>query len=497
VTTASKPRTPAGVKSVATALFAALALWCVPTGAKAEDVPEKLTRREALRRGAEKNLGLLSSRLIARRQELLSRAAWQAYSPTVVLDAAWERSEADAFGREHLLEYGAGVAWKTPVGTTLSARLDATQGLAGVASADGAQSGRSTDGELSLGLSQPLLKGGWLEGAGLPLREAALSDRIQRELFRDELNALLADVEAAYWDLAVAEADLAIKTRSRDRAKQQYEDTAENIRRGILAAGEIYVVEENVVFFEQELLRAEQTLRLARRRLAEQLLLPPDGAISAADELAKPELDLPAREAAIDEGLRTRPKLLAQALRGELASARLSFAGNQALPSLDLAASLALDGSDERYGDAWRKAFGEPTVAARVGLVFGLPLDRSAIRAGVDAAGLEVRRQEADLEAMRLSVRFEIDNGLADLEVNVRLLGLAQKSVELAELKLSTELEKYKTGVSTLVDVVRFQRDLDNALIGLQRVNRAVRVGRARLLAAQGTLHQAAGVEVR
>jgi outer membrane protein TolC len=487
--------------AIAGFLAALLALAGPATGAASAegetDGVGRLTRMDAVRRGVEKNLGLLTQRLDLRRVQLLARAAWQPYSPSLVLDAEYRKAEADAFGREQVLEYAAGVAMRTPIGTSLSARLQLGQGLGGVDTTGGGASGTATDGRVSLGLVQPLLRGGWLAGAALPLREAELLERIQRELFRDELNRLIASVDAAYWDLAVAEADLAIKTRSRDRAKQQYEDTAENIRRGILAPGEIYVVEENVVFFEQELVRADQALRLARRRLAGLLVLPADAPLATADPLEGSDLALPGRDQAIDEGMRESPSLVAQALRCELSGARLSSASNQALPSLDLAASLSLDGSDEAYAEAWRKVFGEPRLEGRVGLVFGVPLDRAAVRAGVDGAGVEAQRSQAQLEGARLEVRFGVDDDLAELQSSIRLLALAQKSVELAELKLGAETDKYRLGLATLADLVRFQRDLDNALIGLQRLHRAVRTGRSRLLQSQGTLHRAVGVEVR
>jgi outer membrane protein TolC len=88
---------------------------------------------------------------------------------------------------------------------------------------------------------------------------------------------------------------------------------------------------------------------------------------------------------------------------------------------------------------------------------------------------------------VRLEVRHDVDEDLAELQTSVRLLALAQKSVELAELKLGRD-RQVQAGLATLADLVRFQRDLDNALIGLQRCHARC----ARPLAAvqsQGALH--------
>jgi outer membrane protein len=303
---------------------------------------------------------------------------------------------------------------------------------------------------------------------------------IQKEIYRGEINTLIANIESAYWDLALAESDLQIKTRSRDRAKQQFEDTAENIRRGIIADVEIYIVEENVVIFEQELLRTDQTLATARRRLAELLALEPDELLDAEDELVKPTLTAPSRQATVKLGLEQSPAILAQLRRSELASARYGYASNQALPALNLNAGVAV----------FRYAIPEATV----GLSLSVPLDRGAISSAVESSRIDNEKQEVELRNQQSKVQFEIENALAELELNLRLLSFATKRVELAELKLGAQNDKYKNGISTLADVVRFQRDLDDALIASQRLIRAVHVGQSKLLSSQGTLAKTVGV---
>lgn len=469
--------------------------------------PRRLSRLEALRAAASRNLTLMVQRMEVRRATLLARAAWRPLSPALVMDTQYRRLnelETDRFRRLEVLGYSAGLQWTSLLGTTLTARLHANDGTAGpplsASSGSGSNPGEPgaplNDLAASLTLAQPLLRGGWCPGAALGVREAELTERVQRELFREELNALLVAAETAYWDLAVAEVDLDIKTRSRDRATQQYEDTAENIRRGILAPGEIHVVEENVVFFEQELLRARQALVVARRRTAELLQLSPEVVVSASDPLDPPELSPPARDGAIAESLRASPAVLAQRLRWERASARLSTAANAALPALDLEASVGTLAWATDLSSSWRRSVSAPLVSGRVGLSLEVPLDRGAIRADLEAAGVETAREDAALREQESRVRQLVDEQLAELSTSLSLVALARRRVELAELKLAVETEKYKNGVSTLVDVVRFQRDLDEVLIAFRRQIRAVHVGHARLLATRGTLHESVGVEV-
>ncbi len=452
---------------------------------------QPLNLAEAITQAAHQNLELQSHRLTYHREQYRRHASWEAYSPTLLLRSGLARDRPlGPLPPSTHFTHSAGVLWRSLLGTEVSVE-------ALMASPIGSGPDAPHTATLVAEIAQPLLRDAWLTGAALPIREAELHARLQRELFRDTLNALLVEVESAYWDLAVAEADVEIKTRSRDRAQQQFEDTAENIRRGILADIEIYVVQENVVFFERELVQAKQNLQLARRNLAELLRVSPDAPLTPADALEPPELATPVRDVVLQVGLASNPRLLAQRLSHSVGELRQSFARNQALPSLDLTASMSFLGADPGYPAALRQTVTGGSPDARVGLLFSLPLDRGAVSAGVQLAQLETSRQDALLKAEEQRVRTRLLDAITVLETSLTLLDLSRRQLDLAELKLNAETEKYRSGISTLTDVVRFQRDLDDASTRLRRTIRSVYVARASLLAAQGTLHEAFGLEVQ
>jgi outer membrane protein len=436
-----------------------------------------------------RNQGLLTQRLERRRLEVRTRAAWASWSPELFLDTHYQRPYFDndfAGGvGDDRVGYAVGTSWRNIIGTRLEAAVGVEQGIA---------AGVPTQPTLSVAIEQPLLKDGWLTGAGLPLTEAQLTSGIQGELFRDELNAFIVDVDAAYWDLALAQADLDIKTRSQARAQAQFDDTAENIRRGILAEAEIYVVEETLVFFQSEHLRARQRLRLAQQAL-DQLLYRSDDAVTvAADGLDAGAEAVPARDEAVAAALAGNPRLKAQRLRVALAHERLRFAANQTLPSLSLRTSVGVHGEAVDYGAAWGDLVAKPGVDAEVGVRLAVPLDRDSIDAGYEGAALDAEREEAELLRQENQLRFAVDNALSTLATDLALAESARRQVGLAELKLQAQMDKYQSGLSTLSDVVRFQRELDDAAIQAKRVVREVRVGRTRLLQQLGSLHDDVGV---
>ena len=82
----------------------ALALALLLTATPAPDV-QTISRLDAIRLGVARNYDLLGKRLEARRLEVLGRAAWRPYSPTVFLDARGRQTPLGAAGNDRFIGY--------------------------------------------------------------------------------------------------------------------------------------------------------------------------------------------------------------------------------------------------------------------------------------------------------------------------------------------------------------------------------------------------------
>ncbi|MEC9400836.1 MAG: TolC family protein, partial [Myxococcota bacterium] len=133
----------------------------------------------------------------------------------------------------------------------------------------------------------------------------------------------------------------------------------------------------------------------------------------------------------------------------------------------------------------------------RVGLRFEVPIDRDPQRARVERAEISVTRAETALAQSENEVTYDLRELVVQLEKRQQILEASGRLVELAELKLSTEQEKYRSGLSTLAYVVQFQREFDSARIARQRAAFDVIVLRARIANTMGVLYREAGLEVR
>lgn len=450
-----------------------------------------LSRGEALRLASERNSSIISESLSREATAQRATRARGPYVPFVFVRADYDDTSPFAGeSRGRALGSEVGVHWQSRYGTRLSASAAADDELAGGSSP-------THGGSVSLSATQPLLRDGWKAGAFTPVLEAEIDAAIQVEIFRQRLNDLLVEVESAYWSLAYAQDDLAIKTRSRDRARGQFEDTQANIARGILAEGDIYVVEENLVFFDEQLVRAEEALRLAQTHLAELLQLDPETELVASDLLDVTDLPIPVYSRSVELAQVGNPALLAEELRAERSRIRLSFDENQALPTLDLESSAILNGAGDSRAAPWGDIAAADRPDFRVGVTLEVPLSWETSDAQVAESKLQVRRQLTLLKEAETRLRFQIRDILTQLESQNRRLMLVRRRVELAGSKLQAQMDKYKNGISTLDEVVRFQRDLDSTLIGERRVQVELLVAYARLLDAQGTLHATYGIEVK
>ena len=106
-------------------------------------------------------------------------------------------------------------------------------------------------------------------------------------------------------------------------------------------------------------------------------------------------------------------------------------------------------------------------------------------------------RAETALAQSENEVTYDLRELFIQLEKRKQILESSERLVELAELKLSTEQEKYRSGLSTLAYVVQFQREFDSARIARQRAAFDVIVLRARIANTMGVLYREAGLEVR
>jgi outer membrane protein TolC len=444
------------------------------------------------------NLDLERARLASRRAALATDAARATFWPVLFLAGSYADARTagvDDAARSATGTLDTGVAVRTPIGTRLEAAVSNARRHSGDPDVDPdpAHSAR-----LELRLDQPLLAGfgvavNTAELAGSRWHSAAL-----RHELRANLNALLRDTAHAYWNLVLAQREAALKARSLERARKQYRQTAENIRRGLLPAHDIHVVEESMVSFERKHLDARDAVAAARSALGRQLQLAPaqaDG-LEAIDAPALQPEPLAPLETQLAAALADQPDLAALRARAAAARVQLVYERNARLPRLDLEASLALNGVGASAGAGVEELAAGDGHAAYVGLRLEVPLFDLLDDARVVRARLEVRRRLLELEAAEQELVHTICDLRREIRHGRRSYALARRVAALAQAKLDAQQGKYRAGVAALKDLVQFLRELDEAEIEQVRTLVALQQRRAALHAAVGDLHRRWGIDV-
>jgi outer membrane protein len=115
-------------------------------------------------------------------------------------------------------------------------------------------------------------------------------------------------------------------------------------------------------------------------------------------------------------------------------------------------------------------------------LNIGLPIynqlnrERTIITAGIAAANAE-----ASLRDQQLAAQQSLVQAITSLRTAQQQIVLQQQSVAAAEEDLRVQQERYQLGVSTLLDVLTSQNQLNQATLALVQARFAARTARAQL----------------
>lgn len=342
---------------------------------------------------------------------------------------------------------------------------------------------------LSFNLSQPLLRNAGLKVNRREILVANNNLGVSQENLKSTLMSTVYNVESAYWNLVYSIENLDVRRQSLKLAQDLLEKNQRSVEVGTLAPIEVLSAQAEVATREADLIQAETQIKSNEDQL--KLLLhitgEEDKAMTALVPKDKPtyvprEVNL---EEALAAAIANRTELKAAQFGLQNDRLNLSYAKNQILPDLSLAASYSspgIDGTRIFYtGDpllgvidhtvpggitgALKQTFKFTYPNWNLGLTLNLPMANLFSRAALAQAKLNLRQDMLDLENQKDQIYLEIKNGVRAVEANYKRILAYTKARELAEQKLAGEEEKFRVGQSTNYIVLTYQRDLATARI--------------------------------
>jgi outer membrane protein TolC len=444
------------------AALLSLGVLLFPGQAVAEPVP--LTVEDAVRTAVERNLGLQVETYNPAIAATDIRRARSIYDPTlsVLLDHRGENREGGlspaSAERTRFFDANASLEQLLPTGATASASFTNFWSKDNL----GLPSSRFAQPELTLSLSQPLLK-----GLGMQVTERGITtadDAMEISLAAWNQKALDTAAEARNRFLALVKAGESLATRNASLAvaRRVHEENQARVKAGVLAAFELHDSELGVLQREKDLLDAELAERDAADQLRLTLHLPPGTELSPAGT-SWTDVPDPSEEEALEIARRRRPDLSIARTALRTAEFNEKISRNLALPALAIEGSAGVTGTATEYGNAIDDLKGGKSPNWAVGLRFSVPLGNGAARADVAAAGLKASQARAGLAVVEESAGLEIRTALRALETRRKQEEVSVKGVSVAEIRLASFLKRGKLGLSTTKDVLDAEANLTQA----------------------------------
>jgi outer membrane protein TolC len=317
-------------------------------------------------------------------------------------------------------------------------------------------------------VTQPLLRGFGTDVARAEIVLARNARAAEVQALKAELIRLAVDVESAYWDLLLAQAQLRIQSRLVDRStvdRQRVVDRAE------FDASPVDVSEVNarVESRRADVIRARRSVRDASDRL-KRLIDSPDLPLTSETVIVPTDrpLDAPLTfnfADAVRSAMVHRPELQQALLDIDDASVRQRVADNARLPLLDLAATVGLSGTAlEGVGEAYSTMSQTEFIDYLLSASLEVPIGNRAAEALYDQRLLERQRSVLAYQATVEDVLLEVKSALRTMLTNYKLIA-ATKAARLAAADTVRSIdEQVEAGVALDPAFLNFKLDAQERL---------------------------------
>ncbi|HUQ04974.1 MAG TPA: TolC family protein [Kofleriaceae bacterium] len=299
---------------------------------------------------------------------------------------------------------------------------------------------------------------------------------------------LVLDVSRAYWELAYATREVAIRESSLALAGEQLTITRARVGAGKGAELEVLAVEQAVAAREAALVGAQQAL--GERALELRVLLAlEDGdprPLGASDALDAPTPPAPVSTEALAKTLAFAPELKVIDSRARGAEARTRAAKRGTGPQLDLLVRGGPTGNAAEAGAAFEQMATFDGYQAGASLSLTLPVGDRAARGEREMARLEQKQLAHLREASRGRLTAEVQRAVDAVALSDKRIAAAVRAAELAEKNVKLEIDRWKAGAGTNFDVLTRQDQKAAADAALARAHADRRIAVAALAALTG-----------
>jgi HAE1 family hydrophobic/amphiphilic exporter-1 len=456
-----------------------------------------ISLQDAITLALQNNNDIDSSRIGVQISEFNLRAAQGVYDPVIVSENFYERRTTPT----------ASTIGGAVNGAVTQSNLTGAAGVSGFSpwqggsySADFSSARTSTTNQnatlnpqypslLSFTYVQPLLRGRTIDNNRRTIEIAKKNLSLSDAQFRQRAIETIAQVEAAYWDLAYALRNLQVQIDAVRQARLQLESNQRLVAQGVLAPIDIIAANAQITGFEQNVYTAQERITQAENTL--KTLMLPDRSdqiwTRALVPVSPVEVEVPRvpLEQAISAALANRQEIAQLQTSAEINQINERFFRDQTKPQIDLVGGYTTQGlAGAPTAASINPTTGESRVPSnlvggllnslgnlaqldyptyRVGVTISLPLRNRTAKANLGrtlAEGTQIQNSRAQTEQI---IEADVRNSLQTLRSAEARLQAAAATRASAEQLFESEQRQFRAGTSTVFLVFQRQTTLISA----------------------------------
>lgn len=336
---------------------------------------------------------------------------------------------------------------------------------------------------LTAEVTQPILKNAGTDANRWRIVISENNEKMARWRLRSELHRVITAAHEAYWEYVFSTENLKVQWEFLERAKDLEKKIRVQVDVGSLAPIEIIQAQASVASREELVIeadneksgKADELLRLMNPSsddvLWDCVVVPSDS-----PEMEKLTFDM---DKSVATALEKRPEIIIAKNEMENSSVELVYYKNQKLPSLDVLATLRMNGVrgkahpvqdfegnlvmsdlDGGLGDSLSDSTTGKYYDYTLGLRLTYPFGNRSARSGLAKAHLNLQSSLVKLKRLERDVILEVRDAHRRIENGIKQIEAASAARLLAEKKLEAEIRKFEVGSSTSFNVLEFQKDL-------------------------------------
>lgn len=274
---------------------------------------------------------------------------------------------------------------------------------------------------------------------------------------------LISAVTAAYIDVRYYQERLAIARQNLSSRRETLDLTKLQLEAGAASRLDVVQSEGLVNSTLSQIPGLETSFRKAAHRIATLLGMPASSLITELQKGARQPVARAIPPSGIPADLiRNRPDIRVAERNLAAAVAKIGVAEAQLYPSIELGGAITpsynfVSGGGRGSANGW--SFG-PSIVLPI-------LDGGSIRANIDLANSQARRQYLVWKSTVLNAVEEVENALAAVNRDQRTVAALRKTVASYQEALQLSTASYRDGASSLLDVLDAQRSVSDAQANL------------------------------